>query len=346
MNKLLFLVLTLMVFFASCEKDETTNTPTSKTTVYIINEGSFNGGNGDLSRYFPDDKILENNSFHLVNGRHLGDIVQSATKNDGKLYCVVNNSNKIEIADASTCAELGVIKPLNQPRYIKFVSNTIAWVSCWGGDGMLVKVDVNSKKIIDSVQTGAGPEELSIVGDNIFVANSGGMTVDSTISVVNKNTSQLVKTIVVGDNPSSMVTDKNGKIWVLCRGKASWQKGETASKLVMINPSTLSVEKTITLYPDKHPMRIQINPAGDRLYVGSGYDFDGIFSLGINESSISQNSLISGIFYGFNIQPTSGTIYCLDAGNFQSAGTMKLYSLTGQLIDTKTVGLGPNSVVF
>lgn len=353
MKKLLFFLMMGLIFLSSCgkEDDDDDSINSASTYYYILNEGNFGMGNADVSLFDAKAKTITNNVFNTKNGRHLGDVAQSVSRYNGKLYFVLNNSNKIEIAAEKTCAELAVIKGLNLPRFIAFTNNSTAWVSCWGENGMVSKVDLNTNKVVDSVATGTGPEELLMDGNNLWVANSGGFMYDSTLSIINTLTSQKISTVEVGSNPASMVKDKNGKIWVLCRGRAiyddSWTIiGHEASELVQLNPTNYAIEKRITLFADQHPSKLQINAAGDKLFFGAGYDFNGIYSLNISDVSFANQKVINGIYYGFRLEPTSGDFYCLDAGNFQTAGSLKLFSSVGNLLGTYTAGLGPNSVEF
>lgn len=352
MKRLLFsLILSLVIF--SCTKTEEDPIPSgiNSDTVFVLNEGAFGAGNAEVSLYFPTSKKIRNNVFFSTNGRILGDVLQSGVRNNGMIYFVLNNSGKIEITNSSSMLQLGAISGLKLPRYIKFISNDMAWVSCWGDGGSLIKVNVNSKQIIDSVKTGSGPEEIIYINNRLFVANSGGFVDDSTITVVNTLTGDFEQTITVGDNPISMQIDANGKIWVLCKGKviydANWNVvGHTSSKLVLLNPTNLQIEKTISLFSNQHPSRIQINPALNILYIGSGYGFQGIYKHAINDLTFINSPIISNNYYGFNISPKNGNIFCSKASNFSTNGKLEVFAPNGELLDIQTTGIGPNAVIF
>lgn len=346
-------ILILSILLFSCTKTDEDPIPSGQNsdTVFVLNEGAFGAGNAEVSLYFPNSKKIRNNVFFSTNGRILGDVLQSAVRNNDRIYFVLNNSGKIEIANSSSMLQLGAITGLKLPRYIKFISNNLAWVSCWGDGGCILKVDVSTKQIIDSVKTGSGPEEIIYISNRVFVANSGGFVDDSTITVVNSLTGNLEQTITVGDNPISMVVDANGKIWVLCKGKviydANWNIiGHSSSKLVMLNPNNLQIEKTITLFTNQHPSRLQINPALTLLYIGSGYGFQGIYKHGINDQTFVSSPIISASYYGFNVSPKNGTLYCSKAPNFSSNGKLEVFAPSGELLDIQTAGIGPNSIIF
>src|SRR5688572_26424296 len=98
--------------------------------VFVTNEGQFQKSNGDVSFIDKPSKAVEQTLFLTVNGRPAGDVVQSMTFHNGKAYIIVNNSNKIEIANAATFKSEGVINGLKQPRYM-VISNNKAYVSSW-----------------------------------------------------------------------------------------------------------------------------------------------------------------------------------------------------------------------
>ncbi len=320
----------------------------------ILNEGAFGSSNASVSWVSYSTDSVINNLFERVNGRPLGDVLQSAIKSKGKIYLVLNNSGKVEIANSTDFVQAGVIEGLNNPRYITSADDKL-YVTQWNGWGQKGAVLVYNQATLakeDSIPVGYGAEGISYVGGHIFVANSGGYGVDSTISIINPVTKQ-VETIQVGYCPKNMVTDANGNIWVICSGAdiydANWNIVATKpSSLVVINPSTKSVEKSIPLFNDKHPSHIDISPNKQIVYYGGGYGFNGIYSIALNATDNAQQSLIQGYYYGFNVNPQNGDIYCLEAPNFTSGGTLKVFANGSNTTPSKTVtvGIGPNGVLF
>src|SRR5687768_16344767 len=66
----------LLLAITSCHKDQTSDLPTSKG-VYIVNEGLFQSGIGEVSFYDPDTKQITNDLFSNVNNYSLGNVAQS-----------------------------------------------------------------------------------------------------------------------------------------------------------------------------------------------------------------------------------------------------------------------------
>ncbi len=336
--------------FSSCDKtQETPDTGKYGLGVLISNEGTFGAGNGSISYYDTEGDSVINEIFQLENNRSLGDVVQSVIRIGDYAFIQVNNSNKIEIVDGKSFAEVGVLQNITQVRYAIGDENqayATAW-GTWGADGKVYFIDVKTLRVTDSVSTGNGPEALLLFGENLFVANSGGWGLDNTISLISTTNKILLKTLTVGSNPKSLVLDKNNKLWILCSGStiydANWMpSGHHPSTLVQVNPITMVVEKEIPLFADQHPSKIAINPAGDKLYIGGGFGFSGIYTFGINEVSFTSNKLINNSFYGFDVNQEDGNIFAYESLNFTERGKLYIYSESGVEKGTYTVGIAPN----
>jgi YVTN family beta-propeller protein len=342
--------LLISLVFTSCTK--TKDTPDYGKYgqgILISNEGTFGSGNGSISYYDQNIDSVTNEIFQTENGRNLGDVVQSVSRIGDYTFIQVNNSNKIEVVDSKSFAEMGVIQNLTQVRYCLGDEN-VAYASAWGqwgADGKVYLIDVPSLSVSDSVATGLGPEAMLLFNNKLYVANSGGYSYDSTLSVINPLTKSEESRIFVGANPKAMVIDKNNQIWVLCSGStlydANWNPvGDRPAQLVQINPATDAVVKTIDLFGDKHPAKLAINPAGDQLYIGAGFGFEGIYKFGINESSFSANKLINKSFYGFDVNPENGVLFGFESLNFTDRGRLYRYDENGSELGNYLLGIAPN----
>ncbi len=103
-----FIILTVL---ASCEKinpDEIVDTGFLHG-AFITNEGGYGNSNGSVSYLDQDSLIIHNNIFHQLNGRPLGDVVQSISIHENRAYIVVNNSQKVEVIDLESFTSLGLI---------------------------------------------------------------------------------------------------------------------------------------------------------------------------------------------------------------------------------------------
>ena len=346
-------MLIMVLFFSSCKKDK--NTIIEPEGIYsngafISNEGTFGSGNSSISFLDFDSDIVLNEIFAVTNNRPLGDVLQSIKLINDNLYCVVNASNKIEVVKADDFSEFGVIEGLDNPRYITTEKNKL-YISEWGNGGQIKVLDPATRIQMKTIEVGTGPEGILANNNLIWVANGGGYLVDSTVSVINTTTDEVIATIVVGYNPKEMVLDADGNVWVICNGyieyDANWNiASESPSKLVKVSASSLEVLLEIEISNTLHPQHIDISKDRKTIYYGGGFGVAGIYS--INYTNYLNTQIIGSdkYFYGFNVNPDNGDIYGLEAPSFTENGNLLRYNASGEFIKQYEVGIGPNSVVF
>ncbi len=345
-SKILIAGIVTGIICISCEEKETA--VQYQNGAFIINEGAMNGGNGTVAFYSFDSDSVYGDIFYQANNRSLGDVVQSMTISNGKAYIVVNNSNKVEIADAVTFKELGVIENITSPRY--FISDgTNGYVSCWDDNSVKV-IDLATNMVSSSIPVASGPEKMCIANNKLYVVNTGGWSTDSIVSVIDLSTKEVIKSIEVGYSPYDLVVDQDENIWVLCFGKVVYSPEdpypileETASEIFRINTTNDAIVEEHTLFEHEHPTQLEISNDGD-LYFGGGYTFGGVYRF--STTDFNTTMIISDYAYGMNIDPETNEIYITLAPLYTAAGSIKIFTREGNLLGTYECGIGPNSVVF
>ena len=346
----ILLIALISVFLISCEKDNSVGS-NYLNGVFIVNEGAFGSNNGSISWYNPENKTIENNIFKTVNNRPLGDVVQSFGAAGGYGFIVVNNSQKVEVVNLKDFSTKTVISDLSYPRY--FAANeSHAFISNGNFEGTVIVVDLTSLEKIDVIDVGFGPEQMAVIDNHLYVANSGGWGFDNRVSVIDLGTLEVIDHIEVGDIPFALQKDHQNNLWVLCRGKVvydfvTWEiVEETDSKLVKINTSNNTVSSTTV-----------IGSTGDffwpSIFVSSGdkttiyfNEAGGIYSLNSVTGAISSTPLLSGNFSGMGVHPVTDEFFGLKTLNYTSSGTLEIYNPAGQITGEFSVGIGPNMVVF
>ena len=317
--------------------------------VVIANEGIFTGGTGTVSFYKPNDQTIANNLFQTVNNIPIGNVLQSVSQEGNHIYFVVNNSDKIVVADANTLVYKAEISGLNQPRYFKSVSATKAYVSNWGTNSISI-LDLTNNSVTGSIQLGNGPDKMVFDGSFLYVANSGGFGVDSTVMVIDVVNDLVVDTLLTGYNPNSLAIDASNKLWVLCGGISDWNDptNDVAGKLMQFNLANNNSELKQIDFPNSndHPAHLTTNSAGDILhYLSNGY-FGSVYQMNISENSLPTTATVNGGFYALGVDPASGEIYTADPKDYASAGTVFRYLANGTLIDSVKTGIIPNWFLF
>jgi len=208
MKKLNFsLLLFVFVFLVSCRTDEyiireeQENLAQPENTAikgfYLLNEGNMGTNKATLDFFDYTTGTYRRNIYGEINPtviKELGDVGNDIQIYGGKMYAVINVSNKIEVLDAKTVKRIKTIQ-LENCRYITF-KNGKAYASSYAGPvsldpnaplGKVAEIDTVSLSIQREVTVGYQPEEMEIIGNQLFVANSGGYkypNYDRTVSVV------------------------------------------------------------------------------------------------------------------------------------------------------------------
>ncbi|NQV49514.1 MAG: hypothetical protein HQ507_03400, partial [Candidatus Marinimicrobia bacterium] len=146
--------------------------PLNGGQYFTLCEGNFSQANASLwsldeSLTTMDGPLLWNTSNHP-----LGDVGQSLTLHEDKLYIVMNGSHEIRVVNLELGAEIGDDIDLHDssPRYMAIHNETgRGYVSSWNLGALLI-LDLNTSAIIDTLLLNALPEQLLIYGDDLFVS--------------------------------------------------------------------------------------------------------------------------------------------------------------------------------
>jgi YVTN family beta-propeller protein len=315
----------------SCTKDPENDNPSIpseelfKSGIYIVNEGNFGANNATIDLFVKDSNTLYSNIFNTVNNRPLGDVANSMYIHNNKGYIILNGSASVEVIN---------------------VNNAVSdWVS-----NSVKRVNLNTKSITQSIEVGQGPEGMAIYNGKLFVANSGGFSDDSIISVISTVTNEVIAGIIVGDAPTALAFDKNNKLWVLCRGSYGTDfmstEDDTYAKIVCINPNTYEIEKTFIIgEKGDHPDKMKINKSKDALYYLGSYNFNlGVYKHFISDNALAQNPIRLGYYYGLGYDKVDGELYVADAVDFVQRGYVYKINDSGNILDSFRVGIIPNGI--
>jgi Domain of unknown function (DUF5074) len=338
----------ILLILSSCKEDGNEG-PTGiwKDSVFVTNEGPFQGGTGTILAYNRQTGEVSGDLFESANGRPLGNIVQSVTVGEGLAIIAVNNSNRLEIVNVEDFISVATIDSLPLPRYI-LIDGEKAFVSCW--DNTIKVISLADYSLTDELPAGTGPDELALSGGYLYAVNSGGYGVDSTVSFVNVNDKEIFGMIEVGHRPSGIVTGKDGRLWVLCSGKG-WNSypdpSDTPGELVCIDPLTRTV---VCEYPfpdaSMHPDQLIVSEDGGTLYYSCP---DGIYKFSLDSPGIAETPFIaSGImYYALGYDPVSDMIFASDPIDYAQNGRIYRYNATdGTAAASFSAGVIPGSFWF
>lgn len=349
----LFMAIILATSVASCsDSDKETIKMRFVNGTLVLNEGSFRNANASISFISNETNEATSEIFKLVNGSSavLGDVLQDLVIKGSDAYIIMNNSHQVHIVDAETFEWKRTIDELNSPRFGAFHGKYL-FVTQWGENGSVVVIDTESMAIVKTIAVGSGPEGIIAHENKIWVANSGGFGFDNTISVIDPATLEVESIIETPDKPTHLTIDKNNNIWAICYGLVEYDESwnitnQRPSRLVNISPSSMQIEKDLHVSDTDHATKIDISPDKSTIYVLNN---SGIYSVDIDGTLFPATPLVDGYFYSFNVNPTTGKIFTCDAGNWSSAGSIKIFNPETQEIEatiTDGIGIGPNKLVF
>ncbi len=350
-TRFLIIAALLLTFISACKKNDAPpiEIPEITTGVYVLNEGNFNANNTTLTYYSFETNTPVTDFYQQANGSGLGDTGNDILLYGGKIYIVMNVSSYVEVADALTATSVKKIAfeqtggTKRQPRYAVGYKNKVL-VSSY--DGTVAVIDTASLNVEKWIEVGTNPEGLVVSGDRLYVANSGGLSLemDSTLSVVDLTSFEELQKITVGINPGAVTADNSGNIYVACTGNYA----DIGPKLVKVSAAS----NTVIASTDTAAGKIKFYDG--LLYTTGGYlGSPNVRALNTSDfSQVSANFVTDGTGivtpYGFNIDEENGDVYITDAKNYTSSGEVFCFDKTGKKKFSFSVspGVAPNSVAF
>lgn len=372
----LIILLLTVVFITSCREDYPVLpskpievNPWEKVTgdiygFYLLNEGNMGSNKASLDFYDYETGIYHRNIFGERNPnevKDLGDAGNDIQIYGDKLYAIINCSNYLEVMDVNTAKHITKIAIPNC-RYVAF-KDQYAYVSAYAGPvaidqnariGYVAKIDTASLKVVDECIVGYQPEEMAIVGDKLYVANSGGYRVpnyDRTVSVIDLTTFTKINKIDVAINLHRITPDNYGNLYVSSRGDYY----HTPSKTFIIDTRTDKVTGEIADLPNSN-----MTLCRDSLYVYSAewsyISNEWTVSYAIVDTRtkqvVTRNFIKDGtdkkikVPYGIAVNPNTGDFFVTDAKDYVSPGSLHCFNKEGIKKWSVTTGDIPAHIVF
>ncbi len=373
-----YIFLPLLMVATSCREDELV-VPTEYDIVgdmpaqssvrgfYLVNEGNMGSNKCTLDYYDYTTGLYSRNFYAERNPtviKELGDVGNDIGIYGSKLYVVVNCSHKVEVMDARSGVRLGQVDIPNC-RYIRFHRGK-AYVSSYVGPvmidpsapkGAVYEVDTASFAVTRKVTVGYQPEEMEIVDDYMYVANSGGYRApayDNTVSVIEMIDFKQVQQIPVGINLHRLKKDRYGKLWVTSRGDYQTRPSRLYVMQKVRGYNRMAVTDTLDIACSNMAFR------GDSLFYyateWNNFTQSNTITYGIVDirtlERVSENFITDGtdrditIPYGIAIHPESGDIFVTDAKNYVSSGTLYCFDRQGRRKWSVRTGDIPAHITF
>ena len=379
MKRHLIIYITILLSIVGCRtddyivymEDEDTGAKTEATEVlgmYVLNEG--NMGSNKCTLDFLD---LSGETAHYLRNiyaernpnevKELGDVGNDAQIYGSKLWLVINCSNKVEVLGAKDAVKQGKIDVPNC-RSVAFHKG-YAYVSSYVGPvnvsqdaplGQVYKIDTLTLRTVAKVTVGYQPEELAVIGDKLYVANSGGYMVpdyDHTVSVIDLNTFTEERKIDVAPNLHRCRADRYGQLWVSSRGDyygepshLCWLQQDASGQLQCMGRIDVVVSDMCIVGDSLYYMGMQFNyetMKNERML--------GIINVATHEvvnrqltTAKEADAIIQP--YGIIVNPNERDFYLMDAKNYVSSGELLHFKKDGTFDYKVRTGDIPAHAVF
>ena len=379
MKRHLIIYITILLSIVGCRTDDyivymededigIKTEPTDVLGMYVLNEG--NMGSNKCTLDFLD---LSGETIHYLRNiyaerndsmvKELGDVGNDAQIYGSRLWLVINCSNKVEVLRAKDAVTLGKIDVPNC-RSVAFHKG-YAYVSSYVGPvnvsqdaplGQVYKIDTLTLRTVAQVTVGYQPEELAVIGDKLYVANSGGYMVpdyDHTVSVIDLNTFTEERKIDVAPNLHRCRADRYGQLWVSSRGDyygepshLCWLQKDASGQLQRMGRIDVVVSDMCIVGDSLYYMGMQFNyetMKNERML--------GIINVATHEvvnrqltTAKEAEAIIQP--YGIIVNPNGRDFYLMDAKNYVSSGDLLHFHADGTFDYKVRTGDIPAHAVF
>jgi len=343
---------------------------------FLLNAGEDGSNKCTLDYYDYASGIYRKNIYAECNPgevQELGDVGNELALYGKRLWAVVSASGLVEVMDAQTVRHIGSVS-IPDCRYIAFRGG-YAYVSSYAPladpdpnpnpdadpnpnpdwqPGHVARVDTATLQVTGTCRVGCQPEEMVIVGNKLYVANSGirrAPDYEHTVSVIDLESFEETGKIDVGINLHRMKLDAYGIIWVSSRGDG-----------YDVYPSTYLIDTRTDQVVECMDFLIctDMTLCGDSLYVYCNY-WDNIYQsseIGYSLVNVKTRQILTRRFItdgtdaqfqspnGIAVNPLTREFYVTDARDRITPGKLYAYTPEGRLKWQSNTGDVPSRIVF
>ena len=329
-------IIVICILLSSCRGDEvvypTIGEPITDEVreggLYVLCEGNMGSNKARLDYINFKTGIYYANWYGAQNPnqiKELGDVGNDIQQYGNRLYAVINCSHKVEVMDLQA-RHIGQVE-LPNCRYMSFKDDKM-YVSAYVGSvadpemlGAVYEVDTATLEVMREVKVGHQPDELCIVGDKLYVVNSGGYLInryDSTLSVIDLSSFTQTHKITVGLNPTRVRNDNQNRLWVCCQGNYT-----------DVQPQVVVVDAGEIIARIPTPCA-NISISGATAYIIDNEENTLKLISTIDYTLSPFNFLLSPSFeHPYGLLATADALYITDAKNYVSSGVIHCYSYDG-----------------
>lgn len=337
----LLVVILFSAFMIGCSKKEVTGpTELAQTNVFILCEGNFGSENASLWMLDENLDQIKGPVYWDPNTNPLGDVGQSMTIYNDKLYIVVNNSHTVEVMDLSDGVnyDTTICVPGASPRKMEVVEG-IGYLTCWYLNAILV-IDLSTNTFLDTISVNGLPEDIVYYDNRLYASvnmNSDWSSNNKVLKIdISGNEATIASTFEVISGPGKILIHNEFLYVVSTYYDESWNM-YTGTSLIDLSTGDVITKDygqtsifgaDITVYQDKVYRTYSggVVPLNDSLTVDESNkigDLTGVYSM---------TSYGDYIYFGLSDYVAPDDVVVLDS--------------SGNQVGSFTVGALPGSFVF
>jgi virginiamycin B lyase len=130
-----------------------------------------------------------------------------AAKDGDNVWSLVGDAPAVVVTDLTTGEQVASIEVPAEPKQIVFAAGS-AWVAC-DDSGVLVRIDPETYEVIDTIGAGAGPVELELGFDSLWVRNR----LLQLVRIDPETGAELARIAGFGASPSLGLSFGGGLVW-------------------------------------------------------------------------------------------------------------------------------------
>ncbi len=356
--KLLPFFLAAIALFGSCSdsNDDDELYPSELTHgAYIVNYGGYESATSSITKFDYDADELTEFYYQLQNNyATITSAPQFAYEYEDRIYLMNNAPDNVIVVDPLFVAQDTITTSIVKPRSCVGYGDYL-YISCWGGNvwtdqsvSYLVKYNVVTKEVEETISLPGGPEGLQIANGKLYAA----MNYKQAIAVMDLDTEEF-SYITTPAVSTTLIKDNNGNLYVALI--SSYTFASTQTGLGYINTST----DELTVYDldnvsTAYAAIICLSKDQAEVYVAAaGYDANwnlvgGIKVFDVASGSFQSTDLVSDVtgINGVSVNPENGDIYVFVSNGSTTKGAMQIFDADGTYVETKTVGAAPAMALF
>lgn len=330
MRKLLTIMLFISITISAQELNK----------VYFLSEGGMSAGSSNLSLLELPEQTFNKNIF---DGGDIGLYADGLASYQNYLYLTAqgNFGGSGKIYKLDTTGAVMNSKVFGTNPYAITISNDKAYVT--NGPASSVSVlKLNDFSLVTEVTVGVYPQEIISHEGKIFVANTGRYNgpSDSTVSVIDSETDEIVETIKVRKDPSALAITNEGRLLIGCPGD------EKQGIIYRVNVENFSKADSFSVPGYGFGKDIAVDENSEKIYFKGSENQ--IVELDLSNGSVTEAVNDENLIYtyGYNYDYTNNRHYVLDAKDFSSDGSLRIYTADGELEETYQTSIAPRRVMF